>query len=83
MLEMDMQKLFETNTNQSTDALPVSVDAAVFAGAPQSCMDSFNWTIISKPTSKEHCYPSKCLKQELSQHPNKNRLRSYAVLNLE
>ena len=33
-LETDMQRLFETNTNQVTDALPDSVDASiVFAGA--------------------------------------------------
>ena len=34
-LEMDMQKLFETNTNQSKDALPMGIDAdVVFTGVP-------------------------------------------------
>ena len=34
-LETDMQRLFEANTNQATDALPGSVDASItFTGAP-------------------------------------------------
>ena len=42
MLETDMQKLFETNINQSTDTLPTSVDAdVIFAGAPYFMYEQF------------------------------------------
>ena len=45
-LETDLQKLFETNTNQAADALPRSVDAdIIFTSAPYIMFDS-NWTII-------------------------------------
>ena len=41
-LETDMQKLFETNTNQSTDALPTSIDAdIVFTGVRHIMCEQF------------------------------------------
>ena len=41
-LETDIQKLFETNINQSMDALPTSIDAGVlFTGAPYIMSEKF------------------------------------------
>ena len=38
----DMQRLLETNTNQTTDALPDSVDASIyFTGAPYIMYEQF------------------------------------------
>ena len=37
-----MQKLFETNINQSTDALPMSIDTdVIFTGAPYIMYEQF------------------------------------------
>ena len=41
-LETYMQKLFETNINQSTDALPMSIDTdVIFTGAPYIMYEMF------------------------------------------
>lgn len=71
------KKRFETNVNQNENALPRTVDAAdiVFTGALHtSSTNSFNWMTILKPTSRDQCSPSTCLKWKLNQHPINNRL---------
>ena len=74
-LETEMQKLFETNVNQNADALPRTVDAdIVFTGAMCIMYNSFNWTTVLKPTSREQCSLNTCLEWELNQHPIKNCL---------
>ena len=53
-LEMDMQTLFEANIYQSTDALPMSVDAdRVFIGAPYIMYKQFQLDVNFKPNSRE------------------------------
>ena len=54
MLEIDMQKLFQTNINQAAHALPRSVDAdIIFISTPYIIYKQFKLTIILEHISKE------------------------------
>ena len=59
-METDIQRLFEANTNQATDALPDSVDGSiVFTGAPyimykQFKLDNNFRTYLKKTLISEH-----------------------------
>ena len=79
-----MQKLFETNINQSMEDLPMIVDADVFFTAvPYIMFELFQLDNNFKTYVEGTVQPSTCLERELSQHPIKNCSSSYAVLNLE
>ena len=61
-LEIDMQKLFETNTNQTVDALPRSVNAdIIFTSAPYIMYKQFKLdynfrTYLEGVTLSEHVF---------------------------